>query len=387
MDLTILLPCLNEAETLQTCITKAKSFLEKSKINGEIVVADNGSTDGSQDIAAAAGARVITVPVKGYGSALQNGIEASLGTNVIMGDADDSYDFSRLESFVSELDNGSDLVIGNRFKGGIAPGAMPFLHKYLGNPVLSFIGRLFFKIPISDFHCGLRGFRRSKILSLNLTTTGMEYASEMIVRAALSNYKISEVPTTLQEDGRSRKPHLNTWRDGWRHLRFLLLFSPRWLFLYPSLACLAFGVLLSTLLLPGNYEIINGVNLGIHSYIMGIFLIISGVQGVCFSIISRNYAMNRGFIPAKSLLARTTKFFSLEPVLLFTVVLLGIGGSGVAYSIQQWVSVEFGDLQVDWMTRILIASVALIIMAIQVIFTAFLSEFMDIKISNQNKGS
>ena len=231
LELTILMPCLNEAETLSICIKKAKESLSRCGIIGEVLIADNGSTDDSVKIAEAHGARVIHVPVRGYGAALLHGIKAANSEYVIMGDADDSYDFSRIEPFIEKLRAGIDLVLGNRFHGGIAPGAMPFLHKYLGNPVLSFIGRLFFKIPVEDFHCGLRGFKRDSILGLRLSTPGMEFASEMVVRAALTGLSIAEVPTTLSPDGRSGSPHLNTWRDGWRHLRFLLMFSPRWLFL------------------------------------------------------------------------------------------------------------------------------------------------------------
>ncbi|HEY2557800.1 MAG TPA: glycosyltransferase family 2 protein, partial [Diaminobutyricibacter sp.] len=231
IELTILMPCLNEAETLATCIVKARGYLDRSGVVGEIVIADNGSTDGSQAIAEANGARVVNVVDKGYGAALLGGISAANGTYVIMGDADDSYDFANLDQFVQRLRAGDDLVMGNRFLGGIEPGAMPPLHKYLGNPVLSSIGRLFFKSPIRDFHCGLRGFNRQKMLDLHLQTTGMEFASEMVVKASLGGRRVSEVPTTLKKDGRSRPPHLRSWRDGWRHLRFLLIFSPRWLFL------------------------------------------------------------------------------------------------------------------------------------------------------------
>ena len=226
IELTILMPCLDEAETIEACIGKARAFLRSSGIEGEVVIADNGSSDGSQQLAVAAGARVIAVPGRGYGAALIGGIAAARGRFVVMGDADDSYDFSDLMPFVQRLRNGADLVMGNRFRGGIGPGAMPFLHRYLGNPVLSFLGRLFYRVKIRDFHCGMRGFNCKRIRELNLSTTGMEFASEMIVKCALSNYGIEEVPTTLRRDGRSRPPHLRTWRDGWRHLHFLLTFSP-----------------------------------------------------------------------------------------------------------------------------------------------------------------
>jgi glycosyltransferase involved in cell wall biosynthesis len=230
LELTILMPCLNEAETLATCITKARSFLSRTGISGEILIADNGSIDGSQTIARDLGARIIPVTTRGYGSALRTGIQAAHGRFVIMGDSDDSYNFSLLDDFVEKLRAGYQLVMGNRFKGGILPGAMPPLHRYLGNPVLTAIGRLFFRSACGDFHCGLRGFERSAILALDLQGSGMEFASEMVVKATVHNLRIAEVPIVLSPDGRTRPPHLRSWRDGWRHLRVLLLFSPRWLF-------------------------------------------------------------------------------------------------------------------------------------------------------------
>ena len=248
---TILMPCLNEAETLAFCVKQAVAALRDNNISGEVVVADNGSTDGSQKIATDEGARVVNVPVRGYGAALMAGIESARGKYVLMADADASYDFGQLPRFLTRLEEGNDLVMGNRFSGEIKPGAMPPLHKYLGNPVLSYIGRLFFGIPVRDFHCGIRAMRRDAILSLDLRTTGMEFASEMVVKSSLANLRLADVPTTLSPDGRSRPPHLRTWRDGWRHLRFLLLFSPRWLFFYPGIITFFLGVVLSLWLLPG----------------------------------------------------------------------------------------------------------------------------------------
>ncbi|HAM24131.1 MAG TPA: dolichol-P-glucose synthetase, partial [Actinobacteria bacterium] len=248
------MPCLDEAETIETCIRKAQGYLQRSGVAGEVLIADNGSTDGSQELARALGARVVDVPRRGYGAALIAGIHQAQGRFIIMGDADDSYDFSALDPFVTALRGGADLVMGNRFAGGIAPGAMPALHRYLGNPVLSFIGRLFFRSPIGDFHCGLRGFRREAALELDLRTTGMEFASELVVKATLAQQRVVEVPTTLSPDGRSRPPHLRSWRDGWRHLRFLLLYSPRWLFLYPGLLVMALGTLGLVLLGTGFWN-------------------------------------------------------------------------------------------------------------------------------------
>ncbi|MGQ3257417.1 MAG: glycosyltransferase family 2 protein, partial [Microbacterium aurantiacum] len=257
LELTILMPCLNEAETLEVCIRKARGFLERSGIEGEVLISDNGSTDGSQELAARLGARVTHAPRRGYGAALINGIETARGRFIIMGDADDSYDFENLQPFVDRLREGADLVMGNRFAGGIAPGAMPPLHKYLGNPVLSGIGQLFFRPNVGDFHCGLRGFNRDRIAALGLQTTGMEFASEMVVKATLArpNYRIEEVPTTLKKDGRSRPPHLRSWHDGWRHLRFLLIFAPRWLFVYPGLVAFLLGALAVGVLAFGGIEI------------------------------------------------------------------------------------------------------------------------------------
>jgi glycosyltransferase involved in cell wall biosynthesis len=241
-ELTILMPCLNEARTLAGCIEQAQAFLAAGGIAGEVLIADNGSTDGSQALALSMGARVVAVRERGYGAALRAGIEAARGRFVIMGDSDLSYDFRHLDAFVHALRGGAELVVGNRFRGGIANGAMPLLHRYLGNPVLSFIGRRFFGGPLRDFHCGLRGFSRAAMLRLDLVTPGMEFASEMIIKALQAGLQVAEVPTTLAKDGRDRPPHLNTWRDGWRHLRYLLLYTPRWLFLYPGIALTVGGL-------------------------------------------------------------------------------------------------------------------------------------------------
>jgi hypothetical protein len=283
LELTILMPCLNEARTLPACVSKAQGFLARQGIAGEVLVADNGSTDGSQAIARGLGARVIDVPERGYGSALRAGMQAARGRFVIMGDADDSYDFSRLDGFVAALRQGSELVVGNRFRGGIAPGAMPPLHRWLGNPVLSFLGRRFFGGPLRDFHCGLRGFNRASMLRLQLVTPGMEFASEMIVKALQAGLVVDEVPTTLVKDGRDRPPHLNTWRDGWRHLRFLLLFAPRWLFLYPGAALGVAGavqLLLCHLLDPS----LTRWPVGIHTQLFAMGATVLGWQTLLFAL-------------------------------------------------------------------------------------------------------
>ena len=387
IELTILMPCLNEEETLAICIEKAQNYLERSAIAGEVLIADNGSTDSSIAIAESKGARVVHVPIKGYGSAILHGIKSARGRYVIMGDADDSYDFSHLDNYVNHLRDNIDLVMGNRFKGGISPKAMPPLHKYLGNPVLSFIGRLFFNIPVGDFHCGLRGFNREKILSLNLKTRGMEFASEMVVKAALSGLSISEVPTTLSPDGRSRPPHLNTWRDGWRHLRFLLIYSPRWLFYYPSLVILVFGVLLTSVLLFGDFALTSTITLGVHSLIAGCFSILIGLQGISFAIISRRYASSQGLLPAITHHKAFIDSLTLEKVLSFCVVLLLIGLYGFFNSLHAWYTADLGPLEYGSLTRTMVLSGTSIAASIQVSFSFFLAEIISIKSDNPDQNS
>ena len=310
-ELTILMPCLNEAETVAVCIDKANDSLARAGVDGEVLIADNGSTDGSQEIAREHGARVIEVDQPGYGAALRGGIEAARGRYVIMGDADDSYDFSRLDGFIAKLREGYQLVMGNRFRGGIAPGAMPKLHRYLGNPVLSFVGRLFFRSPVRDFHCGLRGFDREAILALGLVTPGMEFASEMVVKATLNQLRLTEVPTTLSPDGRGRAPHLRSWRDGWRHLRFLLIFSPRWLFLYPGLVLLVVGIIGLLALLPGPLAI-AGIVLDIHTMLFASLAVIIGNQTVQLGLFSRLYGTRAGLLPDDPTIGRLFAFTTLE---------------------------------------------------------------------------
>ncbi|MGF6240993.1 hypothetical protein P3T42_002744 [Paraburkholderia sp. GAS38] len=379
MELTILMPCLNEIETLATCIKKAKAFLARCGIDGEVLIADNGSSDGSIDLASSCGARVVHVPVRGYGAALLHGIKAANGKYVIMGDSDDSYDFANLDVFVEQLRNGFDLVMGNRFKGGIANGAMPFLHKYLGNPVLSFIGRLFFSIPVGDFHCGLRGFNRERFVALGLTTTGMEFASEMIVRAALSGFAICEVPTTLSKDGRSRPPHLRTWRDGWRHLRFLLMFSPRWLFFYPGVAFLVFGSLVTFAALPGPIEVAPGVALDVHSVVAGCMTMLIGAQCLSFAIVARRYAAFRGFLPETYSFEKVTSAFTLERALIFAALLIVGGVVGVGFCLLSWWRVGLGQLPYGNLVRTLVTSGTAIAIGLQIAFTSFLSEVLEIE--------
>lgn len=342
-ELTILMPCLNEAETLRVCIEKALGYLTSRGIEGEVLIADNGSTDGSQAIAREAGARVVAVPEKGYGSALLGGIQAARGRYVIMGDADDSYDFSSLDAFVTELRAGHQLVMGNRFRGGIAPGAMPALHRYLGNPVLSTIGRRFFKIDIGDFHCGLRGFDRRAIVGLGLRTSGMEFASEMVVKASLAGLDIVEVPTTLSPDGRSRPPHLRSWRDGWRHLRFLLIYSPRWLFLYPGLVAMVIGAVATTALLIGPVDV-GPFTLDVASNLYAAGLLIIGYQAVLFSLVTRLYATRESFLPESPRLMALVERWTVERGLVAGLLIFVAGVVVGLLQVVRWSGVDFGAL-------------------------------------------
>lgn len=352
LELSIVMPCLNEAETLGSCIKKAQWYLTQHKLSGEIIVADNGSTDGSQDIATQMGVRVVSVKEKGYGSALRSGIAAARGEYIIMGDADDSYDFTKLTPFLEKLRSGYDLVMGNRFKGGIKSGAMPPLHKYLGNPVLTWIGRLFFPSPCGDFHCGLRGFRKTAIDKLNLRTTGMEFASEMVVKASLYKMRIAEVPTTLSPDGRSRPPHLRSWRDGWRHLRFLLLYSPRWLFLYPGMLLMLVGLICGMWLFPGTKGIFD-----IHTLLFAASGILVGFQAVAFAIFTKVFAISEGLLPEDRRLNRIFRYINLEIGLIVGGALLLIGIAGSIYAFSAWEAKLFGPLEPSETMRIVIPSV------------------------------
>ena len=367
LELTILMPCLNEAETLGVCIDKAQDYLTRSGVDGEILIADNGSTDGSREIAQSHGARVAEIPAKGYGSALIGGINAAQGRYVVMGDADDSYDFSDLDAFLGRLRAGDELVMGNRFLGGIADGAMPPLHRYLGNPVLSLIGRVLFRSPIKDFHCGLRGFNRDSMLGLHLQTSGMEFASEMVVKSTLDGLRVSEVPTTLSKDGRSRPPHLRSWHDGWRHLRFLVIFSPRWLFLIPGTVLFALG-LLGTMFLAFGPLVIGDVGFDVSSQIYLAALTTVGYQSVIFAVLTKIYAQHEGFrIPRSRNFERLEKRISLESG---AVVGLGLFLGGLTIGIVQfahWSSVGFGALALSDTVRIAVPASLLMLLGAQTI--------------------
>ncbi len=377
--LSIVMPCLNEAETLAVCIDKAKRFLNANNISGEIIVADNGSIDGSQEIAARAGVRVVHVDPKGYGSALMGGIEAAQGEYIIMGDADDSYDFSNLQDFVSALAEGYDLVMGNRFKGGIMHGAMPFLHRYLGNPVLSSIARLFFRSNIRDFHCGLRAFRKDALLTLNLQTTGMEFASEMIVKATMKGLKIKEVPTVLYPDGRTRPPHLRTWADGWRHLRFLLLYSPRWLFFYPGIILAILGILLSAFLLGGPRHI-GGITLDINTLMYAAFLIILGVQAVLFSLFTYVFGVNADLLPKNNLTEKFVQSIGLEKGIVISLGMILLGFASSVGALLYWGENLFGEIDPTFSMRLVIPGAVLFTLGFQTFFASFFLSILNTKL-------
>jgi glycosyltransferase involved in cell wall biosynthesis len=375
LELTIVMPCLNEAETLKVCIDKAMKYLNDNNISGEVVIGDNGSTDGSQEIARSCGARVVDIPRKGYGSALMGAIQAAHGKYVIMGDSDDSYDFSNLNAYIDKLREGYDLVMGNRFKGGVAKGAMPFLHRYLGNPVLSFIGKLFFGGGINDFHCGLRGFRQDIVTLLNLQTTGMEFASEMVVKSQINKLKIIEVPTTLSPDGRSRPPHLRTWRDGWRHLRFLLLYSPKWLFLIPGSTLMILGLLLFALIQKGPVQLMN-IYFDTNTLLYAGAFIVIGFQAVNFAVFTRIYAIQQGFLPKNNTLNKMYNFVTLEAGLVIGILITLAGLAGSVYSLYLWDLEEFGNLNYSSILRVVIPSVIAIMIGLQTIFSSFFLSFL-----------
>ncbi len=379
-ELTILMPCLDEAETLAICVDKAQAFLARAGIAGEIVIADNGSTDGSQEIARAHGARVVDIPVRGYGSALKGGIRAARGRYVIMGDSDDSYDFGALAPFVAKLREGWQLVMGNRFKGGIKPGAMPALHRYLGNPVLTAIGRAFFHSPCGDFHCGLRGFDRNAILALDLQAPGMEFASEMVVKATTNNLRITEVPTTLSPDGRSRPPHLRSWRDGWRHLRFLLLFSPRWLFLLPGATLFLGGLAGMAWLLPAARQV-GTIMLDIHTLLYASLAVVIGAQAIQFWIFTKIYGMREGIVPADNWFRSWIGIATLERGLIAGGLLIVLGLVLGAEALGRWGEKTFGLLQPSETMRLVIPSATAILLGFQVAYGSFFISVLEIRAS------
>ena len=370
IELSVVMPCLNEAETLEVCIRKAQRAMREANIAGEVVVADNGSTDGSIEIAEQLGARVAHVKARGYGNALMGGIEAARGKFIVMGDADDSYDFGHIPRFLEQLREGADLVMGNRFRGGIQKSAMPPLHRYFGNPALTRLGRLFFRSPVGDFYCGLRGFRKDAYERMGLRTTGMEFATEMIVKATLLRLQIAEVPTTLSPDGRSRPPHLRTWRDGWRTLRFFLLYSPRWLFLYPGLALMLVGTLLGLWLLPAPRTVGN-VTFDVHTMVYAAAFVLLGFQAVAFAVFTKIFAISEGLLPPDPTLDKLFRYINLEVGLVLGALLVA-GGLGTSlYSVGDWGARHFGPLNYSHTMRLVIPAALLLILGAQTVFASF----------------
>ena len=370
VELSVVMPCLNEGETVGVCVRKATETLRMAGISGEVIVADNGSTDDSAEAARAEGARVINVAAKGYGSALMDGIAASRGEYVLMADADDSYDFAHIPRFLEELRAGSDLVMGNRFRGGIADDAMPFLHRYLGNPVLTGIGNLFFASSCGDFHCGMRAFRKDSFQRMGIRSTGMEFASEMVVKASLLRMKVTEIPTTLSPDGRSRPPHLRTWRDGWRHLRFMLMYSPRWLFLYPGTFLILLGLAGCAWLLPGP-RFVHGIGFDVHTLLYAFVSVLMGFQLCAFAVFTKVFAISEGLLPEDPRLNRAFRFVTLEKGLAAggLLVVLGIGGS--IFAVSGWAKESFGALDAEHILRIVMPSVFALTLGVQIICSSF----------------
>ncbi len=370
IELSLVMPCLNEARTLAFCIKEARAAFTQADIHGEVVIADNGSTDGSQAIALEHGARVVPVSARGYGNALRAGIEAAQGRYIVMGDADASYDFSHLPRFLGPLRAGADLVMGNRFRGGIQPGAMPWKNRYLGNPTLSALGRLFFQTPIRDFHCGLRGFSATAYRRMDLRTTGMEFASEMVIKASLLGLRVEEVPTVLRPDGRGRPPHLRPWRDGWRHLRFMLLFSPRWLFFYPGLILLALGLGIGGALLPGPLTI-GAVTFDVHTLLFAATAVLVGFQAFAFAALSKRFAIHAGLRAPDQQFSRWMQAATLETGLLVGAALLLAGLAFSLEAVWSWREHAFGSLNPGQTLRWAIPGCMLLTLGCEVILTSF----------------
>ena len=381
IETSIVMPCLNEAETLEVCIKKAFAGLEKAKTTGEVIVADNGSTDGSIEIAERLGARVVRVAAKGYGNALMGGIAAAKGEFVIMGDADDSYDFGEVHKFINHLRSGDDLVMGCRLPiggGSIMPRAMPWKNRWIGNPILSFLGRLFFRCPAHDFHCGLRGFRRVAIEQLELKTTGMEFASEMVIKATLKNLRISEVPITLHKDGRSRPPHLKPWRDGWRHLRFMLLYSPRWLFLIPGLVVFSAGFF-SSVALTMQDVYVGRVALSVGSLTLACMSVLVGFQIITFAFYTKIFAISEKLLPKDEKMDRLFRFVNLERGLAVSALVLSIGLYWLVCALWLWKQADFGRLLWEENLRRIVPAASLILLGVQCAFACFFLSVLGLK--------
>ena len=372
-EVSIVMPCLNEAETLATCIEKAAKALASNSIAGEIIVADNGSTDGSQAIATRLGSRLVNVGERGYGHALMGGIAVARGEYIIMGDADDSYDFNEIPSFVAKLQQGFDLVQGCRLPSGggiIKPGAMPFLHRVWGNPMFSFLARKWFKSPLHDAYCGLRGFRKDIFYVLDQRCTGMEFATEMIIKASLSGAKIAEVPITLHPDGRrTRSPHLRTFRDGWRTIRLFLIYSPRWLFLIPGILLICLGLFGYAIALPGFT--MNGVTFDAHTLLFASLAILCGYQSVLFAIFTKTFAISEGLLPEDRRMNRFFEVVNLERGLIISSTALCIGLVLLVTAVAQWRMTGFGSLDYARTMRLVIPGATLTALGFQTILSSF----------------
>jgi glycosyltransferase involved in cell wall biosynthesis len=377
-ELSVVLPCLNERATVGVCVRKAFAALRENAIDGEVIVADNGSDDGSQEIARSEGARVVHVAEKGYGSALRGGISQAHGRFVLMADSDDSYDLGHLPRFVEKLRAGADLVMGNRFHGGVQRGAMPLLHYYLGNPVLTWIGRLFFHSDCGDFHCGMRGFRKDAVERMDLRSTGMEFASEMVVKASLLRMNVTEVPTTLSPSGRNHPPYLRTWRDGWRHLRFLLMYSPRWLFFYPGVLMTLLGLAGCVLLLSGPREF-GGVGFDVHTLLYAFALVLLGFQFIAFAMFTKVFAISEGLLPEDRRLNRAFRWVTLETGLVLGGLLTALGIGGTVFAVSNWAKASFGALDARQMLRIVMPSVFSLTLGVQVTCSSFFLSILGLR--------
>ena len=380
LDVSIVMPCLNEALTLERCIDQAMEALRVHGLNGEVIISDNGSTDGSQEIALRKGARLINATKRGYGFALQEGIGQARGRYVMMGDADCSYDFGHVNRFVSKLDEGYDLVMGNRFLGGIKPGAMPWKNRFIGNPILSLIGRVLFGSPAGDFHCGLRAFRKEAYEKMALRTGGMEFASEMVIKATMMKLRISEIPTTLSPDGRDRPPHLRPWRDGWRHLRFMFLFSPKWLFFVPGVFLMLIGAILTGLILPGPLRL-GGVTLDLNTLLFSSFAIIIGFQSVAFSIMAKTFAVQNGLMPSDPMSDRIMRFVSMEKGLVTGLLMALLGFALSVAAVAFWGMHSFGPLSPYESLRLVIPGGLLLILGIQMALNGCFIGIMGLRLS------
>jgi len=378
LELSVVMPCLNEAKTVGICVRKAFAALKEHGISGEVIVADNGSADGSEEIARSNGARVIAVAKRGYGNALTAGICHASAQFVLMADSDDSYDLGHLPRFLEKLRRGADLVMGNRFHGGVKQGAMPFLHRYLGNPVLTAVGRMFFHARCGDFHCGMRAFRKDAFLRMDIRSTGMEFASEMVVKASLLRMKISEVPTTLSRDGRGQPSHLRTWRDGWRHLRFLLMYSPRWLFLYPGILMVALGLTVCALLLSGP-RVFHGIGFDVHTLLYAFVSVLLGFQLIAFAMFTKVFAISEGLLPDDPRLNHLFRWVTLETGLIVGGLLMLGGISGSVFAFSSWAKESFGALDARRMLRLVMPAVFALTLGVQITCSSFFLSILGLR--------